>query len=160
MPMIAPENPEVCETGQEPTYEALLDIADILEDIAKDVSIDLTEDIRSQLKKSSLILSGVATFIKQLNESFDKFNQPCAADKQYNIEAISALSDMMDNMADLFLVLGESEKAEQLREKKGINDRIVVSTNIFHLYNTVIVNCLFPTGGSPAVQLQPQLPGV
>merc|ERR1711963_353971 len=73
---------------------------------------------RGQLKQSANTISAVVPFLTQLRANFARFSQICTADKQYNIESIQAVGDLMVNLADLFGSLGGVQTGENIRKGK------------------------------------------
>merc|ERR1711892_569863 len=84
---------------------------------------------REELKDSAKIISGVTTFLTNLNKSFTKFDKFCTSDKEYNIEAITSIGEMMTNLADLFAVLGGITDAEEIRKQGDFTTTIVANIN-------------------------------
>ena len=76
---------------------------------------------------STKIISGVTSFLVKLNKSFTKFDKFCTSDKEYNIEAITAIGEMMTDLADLFAVLGGITDAEEIRKQGDFTKTVVVS---------------------------------
>merc|ERR1711892_1347249 len=84
---------------------------------------------RDDLKDSAKIISGVTTFLTNLNKSFTKFDKFCTSDKEYNIEAITAIGEMMTDLADLFAVLGGITDAEEIRKQGDFTKTVVANIN-------------------------------
>ena len=79
------------------------------------------------MKDSASTISAVTTFLGQLRTSFVKFSLICSPDKQYNLEAITAVGDLIINLADMFGSLGGIEKGNQIRKGKDYVNKLVVS---------------------------------
>ena len=62
-----------------------------------------------------------------MNRSFPKFDKFCTRDKEYNVEAITAIGEMMTNLADLFAVLGQITDAEEIRKQGDFTKKVVLS---------------------------------
>ena len=85
------------------------------------------------MKDSASTISAVTTFLGQLRASFVKFSLICSPDKQYNLEAITAVGDLMINLADMFGSLGGIQKGVQISKGKDYVNKLVVSLKvIFH----------------------------
>ena len=82
---------------------------------------------REELKTSAKIISGVTSFLVKLNKSFTKFDKFCTSDKEYNVEAITSIGEMMTDLADLFAVLGGITDAEEIRKQGDFTKKVVVS---------------------------------
>merc|ERR1712106_948210 len=153
IPKIAPANPEICGASSEETFDALRDIADMMVDISKDKNIQLTNKTNNDLEKSGRVIIGVTTFVTQLRGSFSQLKQSCSADKNYNIEAIKAIGETMDNLANLFGVLGGFGDAEEIRKQGAFATRVADAVNNLGLnLDSGTLNCETPGSFKVAAQ--------
>jgi len=153
IPKIAPANPEICGASPEETFDALRDIADMMVDISKDKNIQLTYETNNDLEKSVRVIIGVTTFVTQLRGSFSQLKQSCSADKNYNIEAIKAIGETMDNLANLFGVLGGFGDAEEIRKQGAFATRVADAVNNLGLnLDSGTLNCETPGSFKVAAQ--------
>merc|ERR1739838_274293 len=104
LPKLAPvsPSPSVCEASNAQAFGSLRSLAVLVDELSSTTDFYMTSQTRQELKRSAKIISGVTTFITQLNQSFSKFEQFCTSDKEYNIEAITAIGEMMTGLVDLF----------------------------------------------------------
>merc|ERR1711892_1114457 len=97
IPKLAPANPQVCGASNEEAFGSLRSLAVLVDELASSTKI--------------------TTLLTNLNKSFTKFDKFCTSDKEYNIEAITAIGEMMTDLADLFAVLGGITDAEEIRKQ-------------------------------------------
>jgi len=126
---IAPENPVICGATPGQSLGSLRNIAAVVNDLSFTDKLSLGEDQRRQLKDSASTISAVTTLLSQLRSSFVKFSKICTPDKQYNLEAISAVGDLMVNLADMFGSLGGIKKGNQIRLGKDYVNKLVTQIN-------------------------------
>jgi len=129
IPKLAPATPEVCKAGSQESFDALRGVAALLNDVSKDNQIRLTYETREELIRSAKVIIGVTAFLEQLGESFRDFDKSCTADRDYNIRAIATIGDTLDNLADLFGVLGGFEDAEKIRDQANFTRRVAKAIN-------------------------------
>ena len=101
-------------------------MADVVDSVASSELIQLTDEDRARLKESSAVIYSVTTFVSLTRETFNKFNEICTEDRQYNLDAISSIGDLMNHLADLFGARGGIETSEALRKGKLYTEKIVV----------------------------------
>ena len=83
---------------------------------------------RQTLKTSAQILSNVTNFlIKESNLKFEHFR---TKDLDYNKEFITAVGNMMSDLADLYADLGGLTTAKELRAHKDFTQKVVVGFEI------------------------------
>merc|ERR1712233_9627 len=126
---IAPENPIICAASPDQAFGSLRSLAALVDELSYTNSLSLTLEGRRQLKDSASTISAVTTFLTQLRSTFSRFEQICTPDRQYNIMAISAVGDLMVNLADMFGTLGGVKKREQIRNGKEYVNKIVAQLN-------------------------------
>ena len=128
---IAPSNPEVCQASPEQGFGSLRSLAVVVADLAEDPSLDnlqVSPAGREELRKSANAISAVTSFLTRLRQTFFRFQTICTADKQYNLESISAIGDLINHLADLFGSLGGIKTGESIRKGKRFVERVVVSS--------------------------------
>ena len=128
---IAPSNPEVCQASPEQGFGSLRSLAVVVADLAEDPSLDnlqVSPAGREELRKSANAISAVTSFLTQLRQTFFRFQTICTADKQYNLESISAVGELINHLADLFGSLGGIKTGESIRKGKRFVERVVVSS--------------------------------
>lgn len=129
MPKLAPANPQVCGASNAQAFGSLRSLAVLVDELSSSTEIYMTHHTRAELRTSAKIISGVTTFVTKLNKSFTKFDKFCTSDKEYNIEAITAIGDMMTGLADLFSVLGGIRDAEEIRKQGDFTKKVVANIN-------------------------------
>ena len=101
-------------------------VAELAEDRAL-VNLGVSEAGRQELRQSAATISAVTTFVTQLREDFARFQEICTGDKQYNLDSITAIGDMISHLADMVGSLGAVKVGEGARKGKLYAERIVVS---------------------------------
>jgi len=126
---LAPESPVICEATPDQAFGSLRSLAALLDEISYTNQLDLTKAGRQQLKKSARTISAVTTFLTQLRETFSSMKEICTTDKEYNTQAISAVGDLVVNLADMFGALEGVKQGEQVRKGKEYVDKVVAQLN-------------------------------
>ena len=124
---IAPEKPVICTATHDQTVGSLRNLALLVDELAYTKDLDLSDEGRGQLKQSANVIIAITSFISQLRIRFIMFQQVCTEDKQYNLQAITAIGDLMVDMADMFGSLGGIQQGEKIRQGKVFVEQISVS---------------------------------
>merc|ERR1719397_1770726 len=125
---IAPSNPEACQASPEQGFGSLRSLAVVVADLAEDPSLDnlqVSPAGREELRKSANAIYAVTSFLTQLRQTFFRFQTICTADKQYNLQSISAIGDLINHLADLFGSLGGIKIGESTRKGKRFVEKVV-----------------------------------
>ena len=76
---------------------------------------------------SGVILSSLTTFLTDLQEITARLVTFCTEDTQeFNRDIITAIGDLMDDLADMYLTLGYTETGERIRYGKVYTDKVMV----------------------------------
>ena len=126
---IAPDNPSICAASPDQAFGSLRSLAAFVDELSYNNQLSLSAEGRRQLKDSASTISAVTTFLTQLRSTFSKFQQICTPDRQYNIQAISAVGDLMVSLADMFGTLGGVQQGEQIRKGKEYVNKVVAQLN-------------------------------
>ena len=127
IPKLAPTNPQVCGATTDQAFGSLRNLAALANELSDSVTLAIPPYKREELKTSSKVIYGVTSFLAKVNEAFSKFDKYCTSNKEYNIEAIEAIGDMMSSLADLFGVLGGLQDASEIRKQGEFTKKVVVS---------------------------------
>jgi len=129
IPKLAPVNPKVCGATTAEAFGSLRALATLVDELSSSNSLVLRPQTRQQLKTSAKVISGVTVFLVQLQETFEKFDQFCTSDREYNIEAVTAIGDMVSSLADLFGVLGGIKDGNEIRKQGDFTKKVVENIN-------------------------------
>merc|ERR1712008_552868 len=129
IPKLAPANVQVCGASNAQAFGSLRSLAALVNELSNSNELYMPSQSREELKTSAKIISGVTSFLVKLNKSFTKFDKFCTSDKEYNIEAITAIGEMMTDLADLFAVLGGITDAEEIRKQGDFTKKVVANIN-------------------------------
>ena len=103
---------------------------------------------RQSLKSSAKTVLRVTNFLTQLQRSFSKFDRICTTNKDYNIEIITAMGDMMTDLAGLYRAVGGSSAAEEISDQGEFTKKVVVSSTYFLIINLLILSLFSPISKS------------
>ena len=123
---IAPKNPIICKASPDQAFGSLRSLAVLLNELFLNPPLPLSPAERRQLKDSSNTISAVTTFLAQIGEDFAEFQEICTPDKEYNLKAISAVGDLVADLADMFASLGGIQTSQNIRKGKAFVQKIVV----------------------------------
>merc|ERR1712042_409257 len=126
---IAPESPVICEATPNEAFGSLRSLSALVDELAYTDKLALSDEGRRQLKESGRTISAVTTFLTQLRSTFSTFEEICTPDSEYNINAISAVGDLIVNLANLFGTLGGVQQGEEVRKGKDFVDKVVAQLN-------------------------------
>jgi len=149
---IAPSNPEICQATPAEAFGSLRSLAVLVDSLASSYQLNLSPEGRELLKKSGSTIYAVTTFLTQLRETFSRFEEICTDDKQYNLEAVSAIGDLMVHLADLAGSLGGVKIGESIRKGKVFTERIVAQLNKIDNLDLGTLDCNRPGDFSVAAQ--------
>merc|ERR1711884_106510 len=149
---ITPTNPEICQATPAEAFGSLRSLAVLVDSLSSTYQLNLSPEGRALLKKSGSTISAVTTFLTQLRETFSRFEEICTADKQYNLEAVSAIGDLMVHLADLAGSLGGVKLGESIRKGKVFTERIVAQLNKIDNLDLGTLDCTRPGDFSVAAQ--------
>lgn len=108
--------PAGCEVG------SLRSLAVLTSELADKPGISL--GVRDNLRRTSAGLSSVTTYLAKLQLTSARLENFCTEDNKYNRQAIAAIGDLMDNLADLYGALGDAKTGERIRYGKVYTDKV------------------------------------
>ena len=114
---------EGCEVG------SLRSLAVLTSELAAKPGINL--GVREKLSRSSAAISSVTTYLTKLQLTSARLENFCTADNRYNRQAIGAIGDLMDDLADLYGALGDAKTGERIRYGKVYTDKVTVGLKYF-----------------------------
>jgi len=129
VPKITPAS--TCVASSDDVFASMRSLAVLLNELSSRNDVYFSIQKRQSLKSSAKILTKVATFLTQLKSSFSKFDQFCTEDKEYNIEVVTAISDVMTDLADLYTDLGGETVADEVRKQGDFTKKIVKNIKKF-----------------------------
>ena len=137
IPKITPATPSsVCGPSSGDEFASLRSIGVIVDELSSKTDLYINLQKKQNLKTSAMIISEVTNFLTQVKKSFSKFDQFCTRDKEYNIEAITAIGEMMTDLADLYRVLGGLTAADEISKQGDFTKKVVVSNaGILYFYS-------------------------
>ena len=127
IPKISPDTTSTCRSTSDDIFGSLRSLGDLVEELSSRNDIYFSTQKRQSLKSSAKIITRVTNFLSQLKNTFSKFDRICTRNKEYNIEVITAMGDMMTGLADLYRELGGNTAAQEISKQRSFTQQIVVS---------------------------------
>jgi len=119
----------VCQESPEQAFGSLTSFAALMEELAANPPFSVRLFVRQNLQESSKILVTVTKFLNQVQNEFSKFQKLCNAEREYNIDAINAIGDLMVSLGDLFKSLGGADEDLDFSKGKDFVDKLVRELN-------------------------------
>ena len=136
---------EGCKVG------SLRSLAVLTSELADKPGINL--GVRNNLRRSSAAISSVTTYLSKLQITSAKLENFCTADNKYNRQAIAAIGELMDDLADLYGALGDAKTGERIRYGKVYTDKVTVG--ILYLAEIFLVALMVFLSVYPSVYSTP-----
>ena len=136
IPKITPAT-TTCRSSSSDVFGSLKSLGVLVNELASKDDIFFSIQKKQSLKSSADIVFKVTNFLTKLKKSFSKFEQFCTKNKDYNIEVITAMGDMMTDLADLYRAVGGTTAAEEISKQGDFTKKVVVSTDdilVFSFY--------------------------
>jgi len=131
-----------CRASPDDILDESIDLARILEDIANERDLDLDAYTIEDLRDASKILKVTTSFLRKLNSQLSSFKKLCSKNKDYNVNVLNAIGDIMEDMAELFADLGSKDQAQIFRLR---GDYVKKSVDAFSdLYIVTDLECGTP----------------
>lgn len=80
--------------------------------------------VREDLRKSSAYISTVTTYLTKLKATTARLSNFCTDDNKYKRDSITAIGDLMEDLADLYGSLGDAKTGEKIRYGKVYIDQV------------------------------------
>ena len=138
---MTPDTSSTCRSTSADVFGSMSSLGVLVDELSSKDNIYFSTQKRQSLKSSAKIVTKVTNFLSKLKRSFSKFDRICTKNKDYNIEIITAMGDMMTDLTDLYRAVGGSAAAEEISEQRDFTKKVVVSTILFSNYQ--IVNSFF-----------------
>ena len=161
IPKISPDTSSTCRSTSADVFGSLSSLGVLVNELSSRDDIYFSAQKRQSLKNSANIVTKVTNFLTQLKKSFSKFDRICTNNKDYNIEVITAMGDMMTDLADLYRAIGGSTAAEEISKQGDFTKKVVVSRDdilisIFYFFIQANINKL---GDLDLISLDCNTPG-
>ena len=115
---------------------SLRSLAVLTSELADKPGINL--GVREKLRRSSAGISSVTTYLTKLQLTSARLENFCTADNKYNRQAIAAIGDLMEDLADLYGALGDAKTGERIRYGKVYTDKVTVGLLFIAAWSTLI----------------------
>ena len=142
IPKLTPPT-SVCKTTSEDVFASMHSLGALVTELAENDDIYTNAHGRQSLKSSAQILSTVTNFLTK--ESHFKFDHFCTKDKEHNKEFITAIGNMMTDLAGLYEALGQGDiAANELRRQERFTRKVVDNLDKLGGLNIVSLDCNTP----------------
>ena len=116
IPKIQIRNPSSCSQSAD-EFESLRSLASLVEELSSKDGLYYSIQKRQSLKNSAKIVSRATNFLAKIKQSFSKFDQFCTRDESYSREFITAIGDMMTDLAGFYRALGGIDAAQDISKQ-------------------------------------------
>ena len=82
------------------------------------------------MESLAMMASSITTFLTELRLTSARLAYLCTEDSLYNRDFITAIGDLMEELADLLAALGDVENGERIRYGKVYTDKVTVGVMI------------------------------
>jgi len=141
IPKMTPDASSRCEPRSSNVLGSLNSLASLVDELSSKNDIYFSIQKRQSLKSSAKIVNKVTNFLTKLKNSFSKFDQVCTRDKQYTIEVITSIGDMIGDLADLYTSLGGHTAAYELSKHGDFTEKIVANFKKLGEFDMITLDC-------------------
>jgi len=128
-----------CKSTSNDVLVAMRGLGSLLVDLSSTDDLYYTPQVRQNLKSSAKILSKATAFLAKA--SHFKFDNFCSKDTEQNKEFITAIGNMMSDLAELYFDLGGDFAAEEIKKKENFTKKIVAKIDLFKELDLVSFDC-------------------
>ena len=122
---IAPTTVTVCNGSPDSVVSSLLSLSSVIQQLSEEPQVDY--ETRQTFSQFSEVVGKVTSLVGQLRDQTKEFQNFCAGDKKSSSEAISALGDIIRNLAEMTSSFQSEQTAEQIQKGHDLTDNIAVS---------------------------------
>jgi hypothetical protein len=144
IPKLTPATPSGCRTAGSDEFASLRSLGDLVDELSSTDDLYYSIQKRQSLKSSAKKVFRVTNFLTQLKRSFSKFDQFCTRGNSDNIEVITAMGDMMTDLADLYKAVGGSTAAEEISKQGDFTKKVVANIKKLGDSNLFSSGCTTP----------------
>ena len=123
IPKISPPS-STCKPANADVLYSMRDLESLLIDLSSKADLYYNPQVRQSLHNSAKIISKATAFLDK--ESHFKFENFCTKNNKYNKEFLTAVSNMMSDLADLYADLGGDIAAEEIRKQEDFTKKMMV----------------------------------
>ena len=127
IPKMTPDTSSTCRSTSADVFGSMSSLGVLVDELSSKDNIYFSTQKRQSLKSSAKIVTKVTNFLSKLKRSFSKFDRICTKNKDYNIEIITAMGDMMTDLTDLYRDLCGLTAAEDTSKQGDFTKKVVVS---------------------------------
>jgi len=134
----ADESSGICITNPKDSVDDFKALAQLMRNVINHRDIFLPEQQRLIIEESIKIMKDVGEFLVRMNKSLEFFRTLCENDNTKEIAVYNSIGDIMEDLAALFRVLGDEEKAKNIMVSSDFIKNIVDSfRNVEELSSTL-----------------------
>ena len=113
-----------CKPSSTDDLLSMRNLGSLLIDLSSNDDLYYTPQVRQNLHNSAKILSKATTFLEK--ESHFKFDHFCTKDIGHNKDFITAVSNMMGDLVDLYTELGGDIAAKDIKKQQEFTKKLLV----------------------------------
>lgn len=133
-----------CQGSPDQALQSIQALSEMLIEISELQNQDINPDGGDSLRRAATALSSVRTFFTYLRVTFEKFDKMCTGDKEYNIQAIQAIGDMMSHLADLAIQNGAYQLGMGIRRGKLFAYKLAIELKKVDIQDLGTLDCSKP----------------
>ena len=127
---IEPNSITVCNGSPDSVVNSLLSLTSVIKQLSTEPQVDA--EVRETFSQFSDVVSKVTSLVGQLRDQTKEFQNFCAGDKESSAQAVTALGDIIRNLADMTSQFQNEQSAEHIQKGNELTEKIAVSGNIYH----------------------------
>ena len=126
IPSLSNLSPGLCISSPEDSIRSFKSLSLALIHIKNHRDIPLDDIVRQHLEFSSKVMSDTAVFLTKMLKSLNHFKKKCEKNGMKDAAVYDTIGDIMDSLADFFLVLGFDDKVDAIKRQVIFLRRITV----------------------------------
>jgi len=144
-PLIKKITPQTtCQGSPDQAAQSIQALSEILIEISELQNPAINPDGGNSLRKAATALNSVNNFFTYLRVTFEGFDQMCSGDKEYNIEAIQAIGDMISHLADLAIENGAYQLGLEIKRGKLFAYKLAIELKKVDFQDLGTLDCSRP----------------
>jgi len=124
IPSLSNLSPELCISSPEDSIRSFKSLSLALIHIKNHRDIPTDDIVRQHLEFSSKVMSDTAVFLTQMLKSLHHFKNKCKNNEMKDAAVYDTIADIMESLADFFLVLGFDDKVAAIKRQVILLRRI------------------------------------
>jgi len=119
---IEPNSITVCNGSPDSVVNSLLSLTSVIKQLSTEPQVDA--EVRETFSQFSDVVSKVTSLVGQLRDQTKEFQNFCAGDKESSAQAVTALGDIIRNLADMTSQFQNEQSAEHIQKGNELTEKI------------------------------------